>query len=187
MASKSVLCIQLSVLGEMGLRVCVLLGMSLFSWSGTGFCTSLRELLVLISPCPRHVAGVPKVLLDFAKEINAKLGPMEEQRERFGPFFYDVSTLGTEIWTLTYIWSKDYPLSEAQTTEVLSVLNKVVDLYCQELERISFFIGKLFKVSPWFVSPSEIKPIPNAGVPDAIKCELDDCPSESNSESGKSN
>ncbi len=30
-------------------------------------------------PGCRYIGGVPQVLLDFAKEINAKLGPMEEQ------------------------------------------------------------------------------------------------------------
>lgn len=28
----------------------------------------------------RYLGGIPQVLLDFAKEINAKVGPMEEQR-----------------------------------------------------------------------------------------------------------
>lgn len=33
------------------------------------------------------------MLLDFAKEINAKLGPMEEQRLKYGPELYVVATV----------------------------------------------------------------------------------------------
>ncbi len=40
-------------------------------------------------PC-RMLAGIPQVLLDFAKEINAKLGPMEEQRIKYGPDLYGI-------------------------------------------------------------------------------------------------
>ena len=34
---------------------------------------------MLLAPA-RYLGGVPKVLLDFAKEVNSKQGPMEEQR-----------------------------------------------------------------------------------------------------------
>jgi hypothetical protein len=45
-------------------------------------------------PCThRYLGGIPQVLLDFAKEINAKLGPMEEQRLRYGPDLYIVATV----------------------------------------------------------------------------------------------
>jgi hypothetical protein len=40
------------------------------------------------------------VLLDFAKEINAKLGPMEEQRLKYGPDLYIIATVSAfQAWT----------------------------------------------------------------------------------------
>lgn len=107
----------------------------------------------------RHVAGVPKVLLDFAKEINAKLGPMEEQRIRYGPHFYAISELGTELWVLSYLWVKHFESVEMDNEKILKVLEVGVDMYSQELERLTSFICEMFKSSPWFVSPDAIKPI----------------------------
>lgn len=107
----------------------------------------------------RHVAGVPKVLLDFAKEINAKLGPMEEQRVRFGPHFYAITDLGTEIWRLVFLWEKNPEVIGDTEQEFHTLLEDAVHVYCAELNKLVKFIGDLFQKSPWFVSPEEIKRI----------------------------
>lgn len=97
--------------------------------------------------------------MDFAKQINAKLGPMEEQRVRFGPHFYNISALGMEIWVLTFIWAKDFGALGEKTPELLVLLEEAVNVYCSELDKLAKFIGNLFQKSPWFVSSDEIKPI----------------------------
>ncbi|GMH35498.1 hypothetical protein BSKO_03366 [Bryopsis sp. KO-2023] len=122
----------------------------------------------------RHVAGVPKVLLDFAKEINAKLGPMEEQRVRYGPHFYSISELGMEIWVLTYAWAKYFKSAEEESSAISGLVLESVDIYCQELERLACFIGEMFQTSPWFVSPDKIKPIEVDGENGEVDSGVDD-------------
>ncbi|XP_062231085.1 uncharacterized protein LOC133928665 isoform X2 [Phragmites australis] len=41
----------------------------------------------------RYLVGVPQVLLDFIQQINDDNGPMEEQRERYGPTLYTLTKL----------------------------------------------------------------------------------------------
>lgn len=66
----------------------------------------------------RYLAGVPQVLLDFAKEINAKLGPMEEQRVRYGPDLYLVTTLGIKINCAIAAWLENIAATKGQAPEV---------------------------------------------------------------------
>ncbi len=62
---------------------------------------------------------MPQVLLDFAKEINAKLGPMEEQRLKYGPDLYRVCGVGNEVVVTCAVWADNAAeLSEQHDQEV---------------------------------------------------------------------
>lgn len=39
----------------------------------------------------KYLVGVPQVLLDFVQKINDDDGPMEEQRQRYGPPLYSLT------------------------------------------------------------------------------------------------
>lgn len=82
----------------------------------------------------RLLAGIPQVLLDFAKQINAKQGPMEEQRIKYGPDFYKVTTLGIRLVVLTSLWAEAAgKLEEEQRQEVLTVVVAATDCYTTQL------------------------------------------------------
>ncbi|MQL86243.1 hypothetical protein Taro_018777 [Colocasia esculenta] len=46
-----------------------------------------------IGPCHRTCVTVTVVLLDFIRQINDDQGPMEEQRQRYGPFLYSLTKM----------------------------------------------------------------------------------------------
>ncbi|KAJ9512435.1 hypothetical protein QJQ45_013006 [Haematococcus lacustris] len=72
----------------------------------------------------KYLGGVPQVLLDFAQDINAKLGPMEEQRLKYGPDVYQVLPLICEACTF----------------------------YSEQLMRVIGFLGDIFVHSPFFIT-----------------------------------
>eukprot|EP00803_Ostreobium_quekettii_P009831 evm.model.scf_1839.1 EVM.evm.TU.scf_1839.1 scf_1839:654-1703(+) len=126
----------------------------------------------------KRVVGVPVVLLDFAKQINDKLGPMEEQRARYGPDIYDITRLGLQVRLLAGQWAQDYDGCFEHQDELLACLQEGTSVYVREITRVLGFLGVLFMQSPWFVSPEEIEKaraeMEKRGGGDAAEGALDD-------------
>lgn len=123
-----------------------------------------RQALVNLGKCKgvfrwlvKRVVGVPVVLLEFAKKINDAMGPMEEQRARYGPDFYEITGLGLQIRVLLAQWAADYDGCFEYEEELVACLEEGAVVYTRELQRIVSFLGELFMQSPWFVSPEEIE------------------------------
>lgn len=103
----------------------------------------------------KHIGGIPDVLLDFAKQVNAKLGPLEEQRLKYGPDLYAVTKLGNVLNVLAALFSDDVTaLSVLPQTTLDKVLNAVA-IYISEIERIIGFIGDIFGRSPFFLTAEQ--------------------------------
>mmetsp|Transcript_18611 Transcript_18611/g.39978 ORF Transcript_18611/g.39978 Transcript_18611/m.39978 type:complete len:487 (+) Transcript_18611:206-1666(+) len=109
----------------------------------------------------KYMAGVPQVLLDFAKEINAKLGPMEEQRVTYGPDLYKVTTLGIRIDVCAAVWaeSRARPGYKAgvSDTKVVEALQTAINFYAHHVDRVISFLGEIFSKSPFFVTAADIE------------------------------
>ncbi|KAF3779577.1 hypothetical protein EJ110_NYTH41115 [Nymphaea thermarum] len=88
----------------------------------------------------KYLVGVPQVLLDFIRQINDDQGPMEEQRQRYGPPLYSLTSM--VIWIRSFLlllWGR----LEAGNLhkEKFDVLEQAVNVYISELERFLKFIG----------------------------------------------
>jgi hypothetical protein len=55
-----------------------------------------------------YLAGVPQVLLDFVRQINDHNGPMEEQRARYGPPLYELTSFVNHIRIFVAAWWSVY-------------------------------------------------------------------------------
>ncbi|KAL8122512.1 hypothetical protein AgCh_019014 [Apium graveolens] len=114
----------------------------------------------------KYLVGVPQVLLDFIKQLNDDHGPMEEQRERYGPPLYSLTKMVLSIRLfLTLSWRR-YEAVKLQRNQI-SILEEAVGIYTSELERFLKFIGVVFTNSPFFITAEE------AGAIEAGK--IDDC------------
>ncbi|KAL2620041.1 hypothetical protein R1flu_000246 [Riccia fluitans] len=113
--------------------------------SGSGLYKQLVKLLV----------GVPMVLLDFVKQINDHQGPMEEQRERYGPPLYELTALSNSIRIFTEFWWRTFDISEPRTEELLGLLDKTVDAYVTEFRHFLKFIQEVFEHSPFLITAEE--------------------------------
>ncbi|KAL3681853.1 hypothetical protein R1sor_024809 [Riccia sorocarpa] len=113
--------------------------------SGSGLYKQLVKLLV----------GVPMVLLDFVKQINDHQGPMEEQRERYGPPVYEITSLSNSIRVFIELWWRTFNTSELKTDELLALLEKSVDAYVAEFRHYLKFMGGVFENSPFLITAEE--------------------------------
>ncbi len=104
----------------------------------------------------RWVAGIPQVLLDFAKEINAKLGPMEEQRITYGPDLYAATALGLRLDVLAAAWAEAGPAAGQHAAKLASVVEPAVAFYCTHMLRVIQHIGNVFQHSPFFVNKEDL-------------------------------
>ncbi|CAM8962077.1 unnamed protein product [Rhodiola kirilowii] len=112
----------------------------------------------------KYLVGVPQVLLDFIRQINDDEGPMEEQRHRYGPPLYTLTTMVLSIRLFIHLsWGRyeHIKLAGPQAT----VLQQAADVYTSEIERFINFISEVFANSPFFISAEE------AGAMDARKNE----------------
>ncbi|KAL0783774.1 hypothetical protein Bca101_000019 [Brassica carinata] len=99
----------------------------------------------------KYLVGVPQVLLDFIRQINDDDGPMEEQRERYGPHLYNLTKMVTAIRvSLTLLWERydTFKLNKNQ----MNLLSEAVIVYTSEFERFITFISDVFANSPFFIS-----------------------------------
>ncbi|XP_071697245.1 uncharacterized protein [Rutidosis leptorrhynchoides] len=102
----------------------------------------------------KYLVGVPQVLLDFIRQINDDHGPMEEQRQRYGPPLYSLTKMVINIrlfLSLSWWRFEDFKLQKNH----ISVLEEAVQVYVSELERFLTFIGEVFANSPFFLTAEE--------------------------------
>ncbi|GLI62677.1 hypothetical protein VaNZ11_005353 [Volvox africanus] len=127
-----------------------------------------RQALVQLGECSgmykmviKWVAGIPQVLLDFAKEINAKLGPMEEQRIKYGPDLYGITELGIRLDVCLAVWAESVaatlPEAYAAQLRLLDVVEPAVGFYCEQMLRVVRHIGDVFQHSPFFVNKDDLE------------------------------
>ncbi|KAG2483941.1 hypothetical protein HYH03_017261 [Edaphochlamys debaryana] len=135
-----------------------------------------RQTLVALGECSgvyrvvvKWVAGIPQVLLDFAKEVNAKLGPMEEQRIKYGPDLYGITTLGFRLDVCLAAWAEAAEAAAkpaaagaasaaavAAAAALVETVEPAVQFYEQHMLRVVRFIGNVFQHSPFFVTKEDL-------------------------------
>ncbi|XP_021890051.1 uncharacterized protein LOC110808754, partial [Carica papaya] len=99
----------------------------------------------------KYLVGVPEVLLDFIRQINDDDGPMEEQRQRYGPPLYSLTTLVLLIRLfLSLVWGR-FEASKLKKDQIV-ILEQAVHVYTSEFERFLIFISEVFANSPFFIS-----------------------------------
>lgn len=102
----------------------------------------------------KYLVGVPEVLLDFTRQINDDDGPMEEQRHRYGPPLYSLTSMILSVrFFLSLSWAR-YE-SKKLKGEQLAVLEQAVDVYTMEFERFITFLSGVFANSPFFI-PADV-------------------------------
>ncbi|KAG8374482.1 hypothetical protein BUALT_Bualt11G0137000 [Buddleja alternifolia] len=102
----------------------------------------------------KYLVGVPEVLLDFIRQINDDKGPMEEQRQRYGPPLYSLTRMVHSIRLfLSLLWGRleTTKLQKNQT----SILEEAADIYTSEFERFIKFIGDVLTNSPFFITAED--------------------------------
>ncbi|KAL3536633.1 hypothetical protein ACH5RR_005094 [Cinchona calisaya] len=99
----------------------------------------------------KYLVGVPQVLLDFTRQINDDQGPMEEQRYRYGPPLYTLTTMVFNIRLFILLLWGCFDAQKVQANQT-SVLEAAVDVYTSEFERFIRFIGEVFANSPFFIT-----------------------------------
>ncbi|XP_030927053.1 uncharacterized protein LOC115953506 isoform X2 [Quercus lobata] len=115
----------------------------------------------------KYLVGVPQVLLDFLQQINDDDGPMEEQRQRYGPPLYSLTTMVISIRLfLLVLWGR-FDAGNSKRQQV-AVLEKAIDVYTSEFERFIKFMGEVFANSPFLVS-AEVAGALEAGKGDDYK------------------
>lgn len=102
----------------------------------------------------KYLVGVPQVLLDFIKQINDDDGPMEEQRQRYGPPLYSLTSLVLFIRLfLSLSWGRFE--TRKLKGEDLAALEQAVNVYTSEFRRYIQFLSEVFVNSPFFISAEE--------------------------------
>eukprot|EP00898_Chlorokybus_atmophyticus_P009258 jgi/Chlat1/962/Chrsp108S01379 len=116
----------------------------------------------------KYLAGVPQVLLDFTRQINDHHGPMEEQRNKYGPPLYQLTQCINTIHLYTALWGKASP---TEPNEALATLLKdTAAMYASEMQRYLKFLWNLFDKSPFLISAEEaMKFGPKAAAEDEFK------------------
>ncbi|XP_039136609.1 uncharacterized protein LOC120273929 [Dioscorea cayenensis subsp. rotundata] len=102
----------------------------------------------------KYLVGVPQVLLDFVRQINDDDGPMEEQRQRYGPCVYKLTTFALTIRLFLFLSWGRFEVVKLQKDEAL-VVEQAVHVYTSEFERVIMFIGEVFANSPFFISAED--------------------------------
>ena len=75
---------------------------------------------------------------------------MEEQRQRYGPLLYNLTTMILLI--RLFLALSLQRLETCKLTEKMTLLEHAVEVYTSELDRLIQFISKVFKHSPFFIS-----------------------------------
>ncbi|XP_055808552.1 uncharacterized protein LOC129877097 [Solanum dulcamara] len=102
----------------------------------------------------KYLVGVPQVLLDFVQKINDDDGPMEEQRQRYGPPLYNLTKMVLNIRLfLSLLWRR-FEAGKLSRNQI-TVLEEAVDVYTSEFQRFIKFIREVFANSPFFITAEE--------------------------------
>ncbi|KAJ0250006.1 hypothetical protein HA466_0142240 [Hirschfeldia incana] len=99
----------------------------------------------------KYLVGVPQVLLDFIRQINDDDGPMEEQRERYGPPLYTLTKMVTSIRVCLTLLCERYDTFKLNKDQ-MNLLSEAAVVYTSEFERFVTFISDVFANSPFFIS-----------------------------------
>lgn len=102
-----------------------------------------------------YLAGVPQVLLDFVKTINDHNGPMEEQRLRYGPHLYHLTTFINRLHTFLSIWWITLDTSAVSTSEAVGLVDDSLRVYATELVKFVDKIQETFENAPFLISADE--------------------------------
>lgn len=102
----------------------------------------------------KYLVGVPQVLLDFIRKINDDDGPMEEQRQRYGPSLYCLTAMVLSIRLFLFLLWGQFEARKLSRSEV-SVFEQAVDVYTSEFERFMKFMSEVLASSPFFISAEE--------------------------------
>lgn len=102
----------------------------------------------------KYLVGVPQVLLDFIRQLNDDQGPMEEQRQRYGPPLYSLTKMVLNIRLFLSLSWWHYEAIELRRNQI-SILEDAANIYTSELERFIKFIGEVFANSPFFITAGE--------------------------------
>nr|KYP62309.1 hypothetical protein KK1_016841 [Cajanus cajan] len=95
--------------------------------------------------------NIKEVLLDFTRQINDDDGPMEEQRHRYGPPLYSLTSMILSIRLfLSLSWTR-YDAKKLKREQIV-ILEQAVDIYTMELKRFLTFISEVFANAPFFIS-----------------------------------
>lgn len=102
----------------------------------------------------KYLVGVPQVLLDFVQKINDDDGPMEEQRQRYGPPLYSLTKMVLNIRLfLSLLWRR-FEAGKLSRNQI-TVLEEAVDVYTSEFQRFIKFIREVFANSPFFITAED--------------------------------
>ncbi|XP_057497251.1 uncharacterized protein LOC130781986 isoform X1 [Actinidia eriantha] len=100
----------------------------------------------------KYLVGVPQVLLDFIRQINDDQGPMEEQRQRYGPPLYNLTTMVLNIRLFLSLLLGRFEASKPRQKHQIAILEEAVGIYTSEFERFIKFLGEVFANSPFFIT-----------------------------------
>ncbi|CAK9205892.1 unnamed protein product [Sphagnum jensenii] len=103
----------------------------------------------------KWLVGVPQVLLDFVCRINDDNGPMEEQRQRYGPPLYELTSFAIALRVFISLWWSSFDHAIFPTKELLELLEKSVSVYSSEFKRFLSFLGEVFENSPFLISAED--------------------------------
>eukprot|EP00270_Netrium_digitus_P009249 TRINITY_DN2808_c0_g1_i1.p1 TRINITY_DN2808_c0_g1~~TRINITY_DN2808_c0_g1_i1.p1 ORF type:complete len:444 (+),score=125.48 TRINITY_DN2808_c0_g1_i1:218-1549(+) len=113
--------------------------------SASGVFKTLVQLLV----------GVPQVLLEFVKTINDHNGPMEEQRERYGPALYEMTAFGNRLRVFLVLWWTTFDQHLDDAEKYTQVVDAAVKIYLSEFSRFLDVLKQVFENSPFLISSEE--------------------------------
>ncbi|KAE8773075.1 hypothetical protein D1007_54829 [Hordeum vulgare] len=102
----------------------------------------------------RYLVGVPQVLLDFIRQINDANGPMEVQRERYGPALYTLTKLVLAVRLYLHLSLARYGQKKIEKDDI-AVLQQAVVIYTEEFGKFTTFIGEVFVNAPFFISAED--------------------------------
>ncbi|KAM0903312.1 hypothetical protein ACQ4PT_018739 [Festuca glaucescens] len=102
----------------------------------------------------RYLVGVPQVLLDFIRQINDANGPMEVQRERYGPALYTLTKLVLAIRLYLHLSLVRYGQKKIEKDDI-AALQQAVVFYTEEFGKFTVFIGEVFVNAPFFISAED--------------------------------
>eukprot|EP00850_Spirogloea_muscicola_P024099 SM000441S16123 [mRNA] locus=s441:16177:19803:- [translate_table: standard] len=99
----------------------------------------------------KYLVGVPQVLLDFVRQINDHNGPMEEQRDRYGPPLYELTEFVTRLRIFLALWWAVFDEVSQNAVEYTQILEEGVTLYCAEFTRFTTTLRTIFENSPFLI------------------------------------